>query len=211
MALDPVAQDSILGLIILNQDVLVTDLYDSYTNGVYYSKIFQKPSDHIWYQLNWIDNQTTTVVGDTSIDVRVRTGDSLPYISLITKKRYTLAQMNAKIQTENPNNIDGMLYRWEIGRSCLSSESGNPTITNADQFSFFQFGTTMNSTRLASDDDPVWNYWSLPILHNKTYISNNISHDYLQLRIDLRSLDQISPVNMYKITLSSILRKNADV
>jgi hypothetical protein len=211
MALDPVAQDSILGLIILNQDVLVTDLYDSYVNGVYYSKIFQKPSNHIWYQLNWIDNQTTSTQANRSIDVRTRTGDSLPYSSLITYQRYTLAEMNALIQSENPNEIDGMLYRWQMERSCLSSESGNPTITNQDQFSFFQLGTTMQSARLSGDNDPVWNYWSLPILHNKTYISNNVNHDYIQLRIDLRSLDQISPVNMYKITLSSILKKNADV
>jgi hypothetical protein len=211
MPLDPATENSILGLVILNQSVLATDLYGFAIEGVYYSKLFQKPSNHIWYQLNWISNQPAETIANSSIDVRLRTGDSLPYSSLLTKKRYTLDEMNSKIQSEDHNDIDGLLYKWQMERSCLSSETGNPTVTNDNQFAFFELGTTMQSARLGADDDPVWNYWSLPFLHSKAYVSNNVNHDYLQLRIDLRSLDHISPVNMYQITLSSILKKNADI
>jgi hypothetical protein len=172
--------------------------------------MFQKPSNHIWYQLSWIDNQSVQTLGLTDIDVRVRTGDTLPYLSPITKKRYTLDQINNQIKNSDPKDIDQLLYHWQLSRATLGSDAGGDASMDDSSRVFFELGTTANSAVLTAEDDPVWNFWSLPHIHNISYISNNLSHDYLQLRIDLKSLDLISKVEMYKITLSSILKKDAD-
>ena len=295
MALIPSLENSILGLMILNQDVLTTDLYQD-TEGLYYSKVFQKPSNHIWYQLSWEDNQTASTQGLTTIDVRHRTGDSLPYVSPITQSPYSLSGFNTLIQNSNPDSIDQLIYKWQISRSTLgASAAGAPSYsqgqtrqqvtTIADSNLLNNMGTATNTARLSrnnrvltqyliTDSNPYviilqpnidinsiqvngfvlsstaaplagqyqvnqtstattisfnsanggqyvwvkyilvneqnWNYWSLPYLNTPAYIANNVSYDYIQFRIDLRSLDHVTPIEMYKFTISSLLTENAD-
>ncbi len=295
MATSVETENSILGLMILNQDVLTTDLFTD-TEGIYYSKIFEKPSNHVWYQLKWVDSQDVSTAGKTNIDVRLRTGDQLPYVSQITKKPYTLDAFNTLVKASNPNQIDEVLYKWEISRSTLgSSAAGYPTYsqgqsriqvtTSADTTLLKEMGTATNTSRLSRnnrfteqltitdsapyvinlaanvvpqsvfiygfqlssvdepsenqyqvsssdsavtitfnaansgqqvyvkyivENDQVWNYWSLPFLHTPAYVSNNVSHNFIQFRIDLRSLDHVSKIEMYKMTISSLLKKDAD-
>lgn len=205
------SQNTILGLYVLNQtvppDALISD-----DRGVYYSRLFRKPSNHIWFQVQWEDNQTASTFQKIDIDVRVRTGDALPY-NFNTKKRYTFDEINGVIKTQSPDVVDGIFYRWHLGRSLLGV-SNNSTSVNGNlspNDGVFELGTAFNTTRLPNALDPVWNYWSLPHLSQKTYIANNIEHDYIQLRIDLRNLDPLSmPVlkpEMFKITLSSLLKQ----
>jgi len=293
MAGNVAVENSILGLMILNQDVLTADLFVD-TEGIYYSKIFEKPDNHAWYQMKWLDNQSTATVADTNIDVRFRTGDILPFTSPITKISYTLDNFNDLIKTSNPNAIDEKLYKWHISQSTLgTSAAGYPTYnegngrtntaTSADGLLVRELGTSMNTSRLSKnnrivqkytitdsgqyiialpstvvpqsvfvngfeksnnsnitngqyyvdsdgsnviisfvqadggkevdvryiiENDQVWNYWSLPQLHTPAYVANNVMHNYIQFRIDLRSLDHVSKIEMYKFTISSLLRKN---
>lgn len=302
MSIPTEIQNSLLGLAILNQEVLAEGIYSDDTSGVYYSKIFQKPSNHIWYQISWLDSQTTPINSGTNIDVRIRTGDLLPYKSNLVNTRYTLAEYNARISGTNPNIIDAELYRWQLDRTPLGMNppSGNPNIYYGTQGLVtenpivFEFGTADNSARLGATPtvvvknqevvvtgnapyslgyipqtgcvyikdysevtilnsglsyptgtsqykvdyvsgtltfnpyaavsgiytnvtyyhnntrpDATWNNWSVPYLRNIGYIANNVNHDYLQLRINLKSLDKVDQVELYKITVSSLLTKGS--
>ena len=294
MAENIAVENSILGLMILNQDVLTTDLFTN-TEGIYYSKIFQKPANHTWYQLKWLDNQSPDTVNSTNIDVRLRTGNALPFVSPITKINYTLDAFNALVQASDHNVIDEKLYKWQISRSTLGgSNAGSPTYdqgqariqttTSANTELINEMGTSLNTARLSNNNriikeytipnpgpyvitlpatvvpasvfvyqfeksnnnvidanqyyvessdsgvtitfdptnagqtvtvkyiinnDQAWNYWSLPFLHTPAYVSNNVSDDYIQFRIDLRSLDHVSKIEMYRFTISSLLRQDA--
>ena len=208
MGIDVESQNSILGLMILNQNVTVADLFDGKERGLYFSRIFQKPSNHIWYQCTWTDNKTSARLDKIDIDTRIRTGDKLPF-NKATNKAYTIPELNAKIKNGNPNEVDEAMYKWHLGRSMLGIDN-NSTTTTADNDRVIEFGTATNTTRSASQNKAVWNYWSLPRLHKKTYVANNVNHDYLQLRIDLKSLDKVTLVQMYKITISSILIQGTD-
>jgi hypothetical protein len=310
LPLDPLSQDSILGLMILNQNVLTSDL-TSKGLGIYYSRIFQKPSNHIWYQLTWNDSQSEATFNKTLANIQVRTGDLLPYLDpLVGNLRYSLSEFNTVIENNTADQIDGVLYKWSLGRSLLgmnpttgtygpqifvsanatgtteiiplgtatntarlsdntefSETSGNYVIQNnypfgiqlnhipkfggvfvpgftetlfntkisGNQFYVYYSGVAANTGTNASAvnagfvqfnqsttgtvidltytyknvrPDAVWNYWSLPFLHNKAYISNNLDHDYLQLRIELKSLDALTNIDMYNITVSSLLKKD---
>lgn len=205
------AQNTILGLYVLNQSVPASSLFSN-DRGVYYSRLFKKPSDHIWFQLAWEDNQSNSTFEKIDIDVRLRTGSDLPF-NYQTNQRYTFEEFNAVIKNQSADVVDGALYRWHLTRSLLGPSGNSTTVTgnlSADD-SVFELGTAYNTARIPSGVDSVWNYWSLPHLHQKSYIANNVSHDFIQLRIDLRNLDPLSmPVlkpEMYNITISSLLKQ----
>lgn len=206
-------ENSLLGLALLNQEVLASDIISDDVDGIYFSRLFVKPQNHLWYKISWIDNQLSPINEFTNIDVRIRTGDSLPYLGNITNTRYTFDQMNSKIKAESPNNIDAMLYKWQLNRSLLGiTNPPNSITTDSDIPSIFELGTATNTTRLgtrpsSTKPDPIWNYWSVPYLRGIGYIANNLDHDYLQLRINLKTQDGISKIEMYKITISSLLKK----
>ena len=205
-------QSTILGLYVLNQQVPISALVSD-NRGVYYSRLFTKQKNHIWYQLLWNDNQSNATFQKINIDVRIRTGSDLPY-NVDAKRKYTFNEFNAYIKTQSPDSIDSILYRWSLSRSTLGSSNGstdvNGNMTSGGD-SVFELGTAFNTTRIPSSSDSTWNYWSLPHLHKKTYISNNINHDYIQLRIDLRNLDPLAlptlKPELYNITLSSLLQQ----
>lgn len=206
-------QNSILGLYVLNQSVPADSLVSN-DRGVYYSRLFKKPSTHIWYQLSWKDNQNRSTFEEIDVDVRLRTMDVLPF-NYDANTPYTFDGFNAFIKDNNADAVDGVLYRWHLTRSLLGV-SGTSTVVNGNvsgDDSVFELGTAYNTTRIPSKYDGVCNYWSLPHLHNKSYIANNVNHDYLQLRIDLRNLDPNS-VNtidpqMFNITVSSLLKQSS--
>lgn len=206
-------QNTILGLYVLNQTVSA-DALVSNDRGVYYSRLFLKPSNHIWYQLNWEDNQASSTFQKIDIDVRVRTGSDLP-INTTTGNRYTFEEFNALINSQTPDVVDGKMYTWQLSRSLLGSNN-NSTVVNGNATpndSVFELGTAFNTAKIPNSEDAVWNYWSLPRHSNKTYISNNVDHSYIQLRIDLRNLDPLSMQvvipEMYKITISSLLKQGS--
>lgn len=199
------SQNSILGLYVLNQSVTAEALISN-DRGVYYSRLFQKPNNHIFYQLNWTDNQSSSTFEKIAIKIKLRTGDDLPY-NYSTNQRYTFDECNVMIQTQAPDKIDGILYKWHLGRSLLGMTSS--TNVNGNE-STFEKGTAFNTTRLPGVLDPTWNYWSLPHLHQKSFISNNINHKYIQLRIELLNLDPSATIlkpELYNITISSILQQ----
>ncbi len=201
--------NSALGLFVLNQtippDALISD-----GRGIYYSRLFKKPSTHSWFQINRLDNIGDSNFGPLEIDIRLRTGSGLPY-NYSLGRYYTFDEFNALIKNTTPDNIDGIMWRWQLGRSLLGI-NGQTTTVNGDLMAtdgVFEVGTAFNTTRLPNEKDPVWNYWSLPNLSKKSYIVNNSSHDYIQIRVDLRNFDpdalpKISP-EIFKITLSSFL------
>lgn len=204
-------QNSILGLYVLNQSVPADSLISN-GRGVYYSRLFKKPSNHIWYQINWTDNHTNANFQEMDIDVRLRTGDALPF-NYSTNLPYTFESFNAFIKANTPDDVDAILYRWHLTRSLLGV-SGTSTAVNGNLLpgdSVFELGTAYNTTQIPSTHDGVWNYWSLPHLHRKSYVSNNVNHDFIQLRIDLRNLNpgagQVFNPEMYNITISSLLKQ----
>jgi len=204
-------QNNVLGLYVLNQTVSPDALVSS-DRGVYYSRLFLKPTNHIWYQLSWESNQTAATFQKMDIDVRLRTGNGLPWNYDISR-RYTFDQFNGVIKNQTPDVVDGNLYRWQLGRSLLgvfgNSTTVNGNLTATD--SVFELGTAYNTTRLPNELDPIWNYWSLSHLSKISYIAMNLEHDYIQLRIDLRNLDPLSMPTlnpeMFKIKISSLLRQ----
>lgn len=205
------SQNTILGLYVLNQSVPADSLVSN-GRGVYYSRLFKKPSNHIWYQLSWTDNHTLLNFEDMDIDVRLRTGDDLPF-NYNTNLRYTFDEFNALIKNSSADMVDGEIYRWHLTRSLLGV-SGTSTTVNGNLLpgdSVFELGTAYNTTRVPSNVDAVWNYWSLPFLAKRSYIANNVNHDYIQLRIDLRNLNpgagQVFNPEMYNITVSSLLKQ----
>jgi len=113
--------------------------------------------------------------------------------------------------------VDSKLYRWSLGRSLLGETqpqlpiglTGVSIAVNSDTNQMIERGTATNTSRLATADDLVWNYWSIPNLNNKFYIAHNADQEYIQLRIDMTSLDRISPVEVYKITISSLLKRGS--
>jgi hypothetical protein len=206
-------QNTILGLYVLNQTVSA-DALISNDRGIYYSRLFKKPNNHIWYQLKWFDNQTTNTFQKIDIDVRVRTGSDLP-MNTTTGLRYTFEEFNALIKSETPDVVDGKLYTWQVSRSLLGSNNNSKVVNGnaTPNDSVFELGTAFNTAKIPKSNDGVWNYWSLPRHSKTTYISNNLDHDYIQIRIDLRNLDplamqQVIP-KMYKITLSSLLKQGS--
>ena len=278
--LDPTVQNSVLGLLVLNQDVTASSLLQE-KRGIYYSRLFEKPDNHVWYQIAMTDNLSTVNFENVSIDTRYRTGNGLPY-NTSTGQDYTFDEFNALIKSSNPDSIDTRLCKWNLGRSMLGV-SGT-SIQMSEQLNVvLEQGTATNSTKLypnnlvknethivasgnpctvALNNDfilssvrvsgfsyttgtpqqgqyrlvgqgpqayllvfnpkdigktadvwyekepkPVWNYWGVPNLYEKFYIAHNIDHKYIQLRIDMTSLDRVSPVEVYKITISSILKK----
>ncbi len=205
------SQNSILGLYVLNQSVPPDSLIYN-ERGVYYSRLFKKPSNHIWYQLTWKDNQTIKTFEEVDIDVRLRTGNDLPF-NYATNLPYSFEEFNAFIKANNADAVDGVLYRWHLTRSLLGISGTSTSVTGniSTNDSVFELGTAFNTTRIPSSNDAVWNYWSLPHLHQKSYIANNVNHDYIQLRIDLKNLDPgaipVVKPEMYNITISSLLKQ----
>ena len=202
-------QGNILGLYVLSQQVPADSLISN-GRGVYYSRLFKKQQNHIWYQLQWKDNSSPKNFEQMDIDVRLRTGNSLPY-DYVNNEPYSFDGFNAFIKNNNTDAVDGIMYRWHLTRSLLGI-SGTSTTVNGNLSAsdgVFELGTAYNTTRVPGNNDAVWNYWSLPHLHNKSYISNNVNHDYIQLRIDLRNLNPTAGTifnpEMYNITVSSIL------
>jgi len=212
------AQNTILGLTILNQDVPPSSLISD-DRGVYYSRLFKKPINHNWFQIIWEDNQTDNTFQKINIDVRIRTGNKTPFIvGSQPPANFTFEAFNLFIKNNTPDEVDELLYRWQLSRSLLGIEGTttvNGNLNATDEV--FELGTAFNTTRLPSSDDSIWNYWSLPHLHPRSYVSNNIQHEFLQLRIDLRNLDPDgtgqTPVlkpEMYKMTISSILEQGKE-
>src|SRR5690554_3570940 len=115
-------QNNILGLYVLNQNV-PADALISDGRGVYYSRLFRKQKNHIWFQVEWLDNQTEATFQKIDIDVRVRTGSDLPF-NYSLGRSYTFDEINSVIKTQSPDVVDGILYRWHLGRSLLGV-SGN--------------------------------------------------------------------------------------
>ena len=56
--IDEESQNSILGLMILNQDVTTQGLIAA-KRGIYYSRLFEKPTRHAWYQIDFASNEIT--------------------------------------------------------------------------------------------------------------------------------------------------------
>jgi len=199
------SQNTILGIYLLNQPVLT--LIPSFTTGVYYSRLFAKPSNHIWYMLSWQDNQNLASFENVDIDVRLRTGSALPYNNA-QQRPYNFSEFNALVESSSPDLIDGILYRWTLGRSLLGVSGTTAVNGNAMSSSaVFEYGTAYNTAQITNVVDPVWNYWSLPHLHPNSYISNNVNHDFIQLRVTLNNFNPQDSINpqMYNITVSSIL------
>ena len=217
------AQNTILGLTILNQDVPPDSLVSD-NRGVYYSRLFQKPSNHNWYQIVWEDNQNNNTFQKINIDVRVRTGSNTPFIiNSVPPSYFTFDDFNNFIKNNTPDRVDELLYRWQLGRSLLGVNSppqGSTSVNGsnaAGDDSVFELGTAFNTARIQSSQDSIWNYWSLPHLYPRSYISNNVQHEFIQLRIDLRNLDPdgtspsgVLKPEMYKITISSILEQGKE-
>jgi len=213
-------ESSVFGVTILNQDVFL-DSTGGYTNdGVYYSKIFQKPSAHSWYQVNWIDNEDKFVLDINRntlnkfvVEFRVRVGNELPW-NYDTNERYKLDDTNDSILSNTPEETDALLYRMTVGRS-LTSENDTLNIPPPN-VTVFNAGSALNYTRLIGANDPAWSYWSLPILNSPSYVPYDKDFNFLQLRIALKNLDTIvDPATgiehfseVYKTTVSSILRKS---
>jgi hypothetical protein len=70
-------ENNLLGLIVLNQDVTIEP--SEIKDGIYYSRLFKKPSNHSWYQLYCYDNRQQNIFGSFGIDIRVRNGNDLPF------------------------------------------------------------------------------------------------------------------------------------
>jgi hypothetical protein len=292
-------QNSILGLALLNQELLTNDIITDNRNAVYYSRVFQKPSNHLYYQLQWQDNQASPFNENTNIDVRIRTGDLLPYKTTQSNTRYTLDEYNTqRVKILDPSTIDADLYRWQMDRSMLgqnppSNNQNAPIPMYGNLPRIFEMGTAKNSDKLGVSQmgiiknqaisltsgnytyglanvpktgnvyvagysevlilpsganyptgtnqfkvnyttgdinfnlgaattgintkvtyyynkaryDGIWNNWSTQYIRPIGYIANNVNHDYLQLRIQLKSFtgDPNYDLKLYNITISSLL------
>ena len=200
------AQNTILGLYLLNQPALT--LIPSSVTGVYYSRLFSLPTGNIWYQINWDGNQSASSFENIDIDVRVRTGSGLPY-NYQTQQPYGFNEFNALIESASPDVIDGILYRWTLNRALIGTTGTNITVNgNAmTNQAVFEYGTAYNTARIPNSLDSTWNFWSLPHLHPNSYISNNVNHPFLQLRITLNNFNPSASINpqMYNISVSSLL------
>jgi hypothetical protein len=211
-------ENSVFGVTILNQDVFLSDAGTT-NDGVYYSKIFQKPNNHSWYQVNWLDNQDKFIVDINKntlnkfiVEFRIRVGNDLPW-DYANDRRYTLNEINSYIVANNPEMTDALLYRMTVGRSITSvNDTTNIAPPNV---MVFNAGSALSYTRLYGNSDPAWSYWSLPILNSPSYVPYNQDFNFLQMRITLKNLDPlIDPTTnaehfseVYKTTISSILRK----
>ena len=219
LTIDETSQNSILGLMILNQDVTTQGLIAA-KRGIYYSRIFQKPSNHAWYQINMKSNESSDNFQNIDVDIRYRSGNLLPIenYNTIPQTRYSFDGFNEFIKNNDPSLVDQKIYRWSLGRSLLGETqpqlpvglTGVTVAVNSDSNQMIELGTATNTSQLMAADEPVWNYWSIPNLNKKFYIANNADYNYLQLRIDMTSLDRISPIEVYKITLSSLLKKESN-
>ena len=212
-------ENSVFGVSILNQDVFLADAGTT-NDGVYYSKVFQKPNSHSWYQVNWISNEdkyTSNINTNTQsrfyVEFRVRVGNELPW-DYVNDERWSLGNLNSYIVDNSPEEVDALLYRMTIGRS-LTSENDTLNIPPPN-VTVFNAGSALNYTRLSGENDAAWSYWSIPILNSPSYIPYNSDFNYLQLRITLKNLGNplIDPdtneehfSELYKTTVSSILKK----
>ena len=211
-------ESSLFGVSILNQDVFLADAGTT-NDGVYYSKIFQKPSAQSWYQVNWLSNENKftndlnkNTLNKFIVEFRVRVGNALPW-NYVSNQQYTLGGINSFIVGNTPEQTDALLYRWTIGRS-VTSPYGTIVIPPPNVLTF-NAGSALGYTRLVGTSDAAWSYWSLPILNSPSYIPYDQDFDFLQLRITLKNLNPlIDPVTnaqyfseVYKTTVSSILIK----
>ncbi len=195
-------ENSLYGVSLYGQDVFTNDSINT-TDGVYFTKIFKKESYELWHKIEWLDNSSVQTLDKFKIEIRTRTGSGLPY-NYTTNLYYTLDQINNIIKTQNINVIDTMLERFMVGRSILSNTSYSTVGVNTPQV--LPLGTNQNSTQLPSDKDPIWNYWSNPIINSPSFIPLNNDFNYLQARIYLQSRDNIILPEMFRINFSSILK-----
>jgi hypothetical protein len=214
-------ENSVFGVTILNQDVFLANTGAGTTNdGVYYSKIFQKPAAHSWYQVNWLDNEDKFILNIQRntlnkfiVEFRVRVGNNLPW-NYEAGKRYTLDEANTFVAANTPEDTDALLCRMTVGRS-ITSEFDSADVTNPNTM-VFNAGSALSYTRLYGDNDGAWSYWCLPILNSPSYMPYDKDFNFLQLRIALKNLDPLVDPNtglqhfaeVYKTTVSSILRKS---
>jgi hypothetical protein len=211
-------ESSIFGVTILNQDVFLSSA-GSNNDGVYYTKVFQKPDAHSWYQVLWLSNEdkytidiNRNTLNKFFIEVRARVGNNLPW-DYVNNQRYSLADVNSLIVNDSQENMDALLYRMTIGRSITSSV--DTAIISPPNITVFNMGSAQGYTRLAGENDGTWSYWSLPIVNSPSYIPYNEDFNFLQLRITLKNLSPlIDPTTqaqyfseVYRTTVSSILKK----
>lgn len=206
MVLDPNIENSLFGLATFGENIF-TSQSSSKPNGIYYSKVFMKSSTDIWYQLNWADNQVInespqSTVGRVKVEIRTRTGNGLP-MNYATGIPYTLDQVNNIIQAQDKTVIEALFDRWTLNRSSML-ETMTTEVYMPNEV--VQLGTAINSLRLMGGSDPIWNYWSLPILNSPSFIPENRDFNYLQARITLESVDDVPIPEMYRINFSTTLK-----
>lgn len=214
-------ENSVFGVTVISQDVFLADAGTTGNNdGVYFSRIFQKPDAHSWYQLNWLSNADQFILDINKntlnkfvIEFRVRVGNNLPW-NYQTNARYSLSDINSFIVNNPAEQTDALLYRMTVGRS-ITSVNDSALVSNPNEI-VFNAGSALNYTRLYGENDAAWSYFSLPILNSPSYIPYDKDFNFLQLRIVLKNLDPlIDPATqaqyfseIYKTIVSSILRKS---
>ncbi len=192
--------------------------------AVYYTKIFKKDSSEIWHKIQWSDNRSKDTLDKISVQVKIRTGNDLPIKTYGSPNvRYTLTELNNMIKTNpNLNNAQNQIQmhvaatsldRFISGRSVMINPVGppasNPILVSCANSNIRDLGTDWNSTRLASDEDAIWTYYSNSVVHNPSYIPSNINYNYLQAMIimDTSSLTNSIQPEMFRIDFTSILKK----
>lgn len=206
-------ESSVFGLSLFNDNIFLNATSNA-SNGIYYSKIFQKNTTDIWNTVSWSSN-TLPLSPTTRIEVRLRTGNQLP-INQSTGQPYTLSALNSIIQNNNANVVDTIFERAMLNRSVLSNLNvynvpsgtlitGTPDMVDSLMPNYPNLGTSYNSFRINQSDDTIWNYWSLPITYSPSYIPQNQRDAYLQARIWLQSDDNVTLPEMFNINFTSIL------
>lgn len=198
-------ENSVFGVAIFGQDVFLNDLVNQ-QDGVYYTKIFQKNATEIWHRVAWLDNMTAQLSQFMKVEVRIRTGNALPIKDFTNNTRYTLDEINQVIQTQDLNEIDTIFERAMLNRSVISDK--DVTIVDSKTPNYPVLGTSYNSFRITSDNDTIWNYWSLPIINSPSFIPQNQDYNYLQARISLQSNDLVNIPKMFRINFTSILKSS---
>jgi hypothetical protein len=203
-------ENSLFGVALLNQSVFLENTTVS-ADGLYYSKIFQKPSEHSWYQISWLDN-SSILSSDYKIELRYRVGNALPY-NYGKNREYRLDEFNTLVQTQTPEQIDRILLSATLDRSIIE-DGQNMGISPANTF-VLEAGDAFNSFVLPDSKQPFWSYWSLPVINSPSFILPNSTYDYIQFRISLQTSVDDQLVNgssllaeVYKMKISSILLTN---
>ena len=200
-------ENSVFGVALFQQDIFLNSITNPTRTGIYYTKIFQKNDTDYWHRLAWADNQilsgADSTFGRMKIEVRTRTGNALP-INYTTGERYTLDELNELNETQQIDTIDTILDRATLNRSIISNLDASGVTSN--NINYERLGTAYNSFRINNTDDTLWNYWSLPIINSPSYIPGNNDFKYLQARIWLQSLDNITLPQMFRINFTSILK-----